>query len=56
LEFAVTPEVRRGLGESRKPAYFTADYRTYQYQSQPLSPALRQSLLDDLQLSDRDRS
>jgi hypothetical protein len=55
LEFAVTPEVRQALGESRKPAYFTADYRTYQYQSQPLNPALRQSLLDDLQLSDRDR-
>jgi len=54
LEFAVNPEVRKALGDPRKPAYFAADYRTYQYQSQPLSPALRQSLLDDLQLSDRD--
>jgi hypothetical protein len=55
LEFAVTPEVRKALGDQRKPAYFAADYRTYQYQSQPLGPALRQSLLDDLQLSDRDQ-
>ena len=54
--FAVTPEIRRVLTENRKPAYFTADYRTYQYQSQPLSPALRQSLLDDLELSDRDKA
>src|SRR5437660_7142369 len=56
LEFAVAGDVRAALAEAQRPAYFAADYHTYQYRSQPLSPALRQSLLDDLEMSDRDRA
>jgi hypothetical protein len=55
LEFAVAGETRRALMDGRKPAYFAADYRTYQHQSAPLSDAVRRSLVDDLELSDRDR-
>jgi Protein of unknown function (DUF3501) len=55
LEFALSAEARQALADQRRPAYFAADYRTYRHQSQPLSPALRQSLLDDLEMSDRDR-
>jgi hypothetical protein len=55
LEFEVPPDARATLADAKSAAYLTADYRTYQHQSQPLGPALRQSLVDDLQLSDRDR-
>jgi hypothetical protein len=56
LEFSVTGNVRRELAEARTPAYLTAEYRTYQHQSASLSDAMRRSLLDDLELSDRDRA
>jgi hypothetical protein len=53
LEFAVTNAIRRGLTDGRVPAFFAVEYRTYQHRSSPLSDAVRQSLLDDLELSDR---
>ena len=56
LELAVPPGVRHRLTEYRKPAYFEVNYRDYVHQSHPLSEATRQSLMDDLELSDRDRA
>ena len=55
LELTVPPGVRHRLTEYRKPAYFEVNYRDYVHQSHPLSEAMRQSLMDDLELSDRDR-
>jgi hypothetical protein len=55
LEFTVAGEARRALAAGRVPALFAANYQTYQHQSAPLSDAVRRSLLDDLELSDRDR-
>jgi hypothetical protein len=56
LEFTVAGEARRTLAAGRVPALFAADYQTYQHQSAPLSDAVRRSLLDDLELSDRYRN
>ncbi len=51
---AVSPDGRAALAQVEQPAAFGFDNGTYQHQSAPLSDDLRQSLLDDLQLSDRD--
>ena len=44
------------LADRRKTASMIADHRDYSHQSGPLSETVRQSLLDDLTLSDRDRA
>jgi len=54
VQFAVCAEGRRLLADFEQPAHFGFDNGTYQHQSAPLSEDLRQSLLDDLALSDRD--
>jgi hypothetical protein len=56
LEFAVTADVRRALADGREPVFFAVEHKTYQHRSALLSEALRRSLLDDLELSDRDRA
>ncbi len=56
LELTVPAAARRELAGGRAPAYFLAGYRSYRHQSAPLSDAVRRSLLDDLELSDRDRA
>ena len=47
---------RRGgrLSDFRRPAYFSLTRPHYAHESVPLSDDVRQSLLDDLELSDRD--
>jgi Protein of unknown function (DUF3501) len=54
IEFAVEGRLRLALADFRRPARFEADYKTYRHDSPPLSDEVRQSLLDDLDLSDRD--
>jgi hypothetical protein len=54
VQFALPAEGRRLLAEFEQPAHFAFDNGSYQHQSAPLSEDLRQSLLDDLALSDRD--
>jgi hypothetical protein len=56
VEFTVAGAARRALADRRTPAVLAVDYKTYQHQSAPLSDAVRRSLLDDLELSDRDRA
>jgi hypothetical protein len=53
VQFAVPAEMRRHLGCFEMPAAFRFDNGRYQHESAPLSEDLRQSLLDDLELSDR---
>ncbi|MCI0455606.1 MAG: DUF3501 family protein [Gemmataceae bacterium] len=45
---------RAQLADFRKPAYFQVTLPAYRHQGPPLSDEVRQSLLDDLALSDRD--
>ena len=54
LRFAVTPEARRLLADFHLLARFEIDHPGYKQQSELLSEEVRQSLLDDLELSDRD--
>jgi hypothetical protein len=54
VQIPLTPQVRERLADFQLPAMFRFDNDTYQHQSGPLSDELRQSLLDDLALSDRD--
>lgn len=54
VQFTIPPEGRRCLGAFEEPAYFHFDSGAYRHESPPLSEDLRQSLLDDLALSDRD--
>jgi hypothetical protein len=54
VQFFVTATIRKLLADLEEPAFFAFDNGFYQYKSAPLSDDLRQSLLDDLQLSDRD--
>jgi hypothetical protein len=54
VQFSVNDEARRLLADFRRPARFTVCRPNYQHDSPPLSEEVRQSLLDDLQLSDRD--
>ena len=54
VQFHFQPEVRDLLADLTVPAYFTFDNGLYQHQSPPLNEDLRQSLVDDLELSDRD--
>jgi Protein of unknown function (DUF3501) len=54
VQFAVPGAARGLLGDFERPAYLAFDNGQYQHQSPTLSDDLRQSLLDDLALSDRD--
>jgi hypothetical protein len=54
VQFAVDAEGRRLLADRRLPAVFAVSRPSYQHHSSPLSEEVRQSLLDDLELSDRD--
>jgi hypothetical protein len=56
VEFALDDEARTSLADRREGAFFSADHREYRHQSGPLSETVRQSLLDDLKLSERDRA
>ena len=53
VQFAIPPESRGSLTRFAVPAYFRFDNGRYQHASAPLSEELRQSLVDDLELSDR---
>jgi len=55
VQFRVDGPARRLLGDFRRPARFEMRTEQYQHESAPLSEDVRQSLLDDLELSDRDR-
>ncbi len=54
VQFAIEPSYRLTLADFDVPAHFEFDNGCYQHQSAALSDDLRQSLLDDLELSDRD--
>jgi hypothetical protein len=56
VEFALDNGCRAALADRRKTASIIAGHRDYSHQSGPLSEPVRQSLLDDLALSDRDRA
>jgi hypothetical protein len=54
VQLALDESGRRALADFRRPAYFEIDHATYRHESPPLTEEVRQSLLDDLLLSDRD--
>lgn len=54
LEFVVEAPARQALGNLRLPVWFNIACPGYQYEGVPLVREVRQSLLDDLALSDRD--
>lgn len=54
LEFTIGNDARKLLADPRIPGRFECSYPPYRHRSAPLSEEVRQSLLDDLQLSDRD--
>jgi hypothetical protein len=56
VQFHFLPEGRSFLADHSVPAFFAFDNGIYQHQSAPLSEDLRQSLVDDLELSDRDQA
>ena len=54
VEFALDEPGRRALADYSQPAYFHFQIPEYNHQSPSLSDDIRQSLRDDLALSDRD--
>jgi hypothetical protein len=54
IRFDVDAATRKRLAQFRVPATIEVRVASYQHSSLPLNGDLRQSLLDDLQLSDRD--
>ena len=54
VQFHLPPEARKSLANLTQRAFFRYESESYQQQSALLSDDFRQSLLDDLQLSDRD--
>jgi hypothetical protein len=54
VQFTLGNEHRMLLANSRIPAHFEIAHPHYQYESSPLSDEIRQSLVDDLTLSDHD--
>jgi Protein of unknown function (DUF3501) len=55
VQFHCQPEIRGLLADLTVPACFAFDNGAYQHQSAPLNEDLRQSLVDDLELSERDQ-
>jgi hypothetical protein len=54
VQFVLDAAGRRLLAEFRQPAHFAVTLPAYRHDSAALGDEVRQSLLDDLQLSDRD--
>jgi len=54
VEFTMGNGNRQRLADPLLPAWFESSRSQYQHRSAPLGEEVRQSLLDDLQLSDRD--
>ncbi len=54
LHFSLDDTARRRLADFRHPAHVEVVNPSYAHQSDPLAEEVRQSLLDDLELSDRD--
>jgi len=54
VQFVLDGQGRRLLEDPRQPAFFAATLSRYRHDSAPLGEEVRQSLLDDLRLSDRD--
>jgi hypothetical protein len=54
VQFRIDPATRPLLKTFRQPAYFEVEHEGYQHASAPLSDDLRQSLIEDLEMSDRD--
>src|SRR5579883_1419500 len=54
VRFRVDEPLRPLLADLRRPAYFEVSHDSYQHESPLLSEDVRQSLLDDLGLSDKD--
>jgi hypothetical protein len=54
VQFHVTPDARAALADFSLRVCFQFANETYQHESPPLSDDFRQSLLDDLAMSDRD--
>ena len=54
VQLPVDDDGRRLLADFRQPAVFAITYSTYRHASAPLSDEIRQSLLDDLKMSERD--
>jgi hypothetical protein len=54
VQFELDAGARRLLADFRQPALFEVVHGAYRHDSAPLSDDIRQSLLDDLELSDRD--
>lgn len=54
VEFRLDERGRQLLGDFDRPAHFAVCRPNYQHESAPLGDEVRQSLLDDLQMSDRD--
>ena len=54
VQFVLDERGREILGNFDSPAHFAVRRSNYQHDSTPLSDEVRQSLLDDLQMSDRD--
>jgi hypothetical protein len=54
VHFQLTPDARRVLGNFSQRAFFHFDNDSYRFSSELLSDDFRQSLMDDLLLSDRD--
>jgi hypothetical protein len=56
VQFVLDVKARRLLADFRRPAYFALTRPHYTHDSPPLSDDVRQSLLEDLEASDRDRA
>jgi hypothetical protein len=56
VQFVLDDAGRRLLGDFRQPAWIAVTLAAYRHDSEPLGDEVRQSLLDDLSLSDRDPS
>jgi hypothetical protein len=54
VQFVLDADARRCLANPRQPAHFAVSVPGYQHDSGPLGDDVRQSLLEDLALSDRD--
>jgi hypothetical protein len=54
VRFTLDDQARRRLADLRRPAHFEAVLPSYTHQGEPLNDDVRQSLLDDLALSERD--
>jgi hypothetical protein len=54
VQFTIDDSGRKHLADLRKPAFFEVTLPAYQHHSPPLPDEVRQSLVEDLELSDRD--